>query len=453
MRIRQHFQTKLFVVTFMPIIGVVFFSANQNSLDYLKSRPMSLDYDLGARLGILFLVGISIGILALLLSRFELTHRSNASSTLYILVNCLLLTLVVFRISNNDLFSKALYRFFRISYTNPSFADFRTIVYGISCEGVKVIGDSITCDPRIAETVWNYPTVLLSLRPVFTPFSETGLTLIVTLSIFASIATLLIGYFRKPYFQKLFFSTLLVTPPSLLAIERMNLDFMIFPLLVIAAVLFSGEGRRRYAAFPIVALAGLLKFYAVVGLFALFLMCRNYKERFLAIGFLATSLILLSSDLGTLNEYVGRDMIGAVGLPVVTSLYAGSTRSALGPISLVCIFILLFMSKLLNGVVSPADIRRYQSPLSFLPAVCFLFTWVSSSSYYYRLILLMPFVVLLVTSQNRIERSIGILSTASFFCSPSILGVLQNLFLLPITSLVFLCLIKLLVKLLRQSVI
>lgn len=205
MRIRQHFQTKLFVVTFMPIIGVVFFSANQNSLDYLKSRPMSLDYDLGARLGILFLVGISIGILALLLSRFELTHRSNASSTLYILVNCLLLTLVVFRISNNDLFSKALYRFFRISYTNPSFADFRTIVYGISCEGVKVIGDSITCDPRIAETVWNYPTVLLSLRPVFTPFSETGLTLIVTLSIFASIATLLIGYFRKPYFQKLFF--------------------------------------------------------------------------------------------------------------------------------------------------------------------------------------------------------------------------------------------------------
>jgi len=435
----------------MPFIGIVFFSVNQKSLDYLKNRSMSLDFDLSARLGILFLVGISISILALLLSRFELVNLFNVKGTLYILVNLLLLTFVVFRLLNNDFFSRALYRFFRISYTNPPFADFRTIIYGISCKGVRFVGDSITCDPRIEETIWNYPTVLLSLRPVLTPFSEFRLTLLVSLTIFATIATLLICYRGKPYFQKLFFSALLVTPPSLLAIERMNLDFMIFPLLVIAAVLFSGEGRKRYAAFPIVALAGLLKFYAVVGLFALFLMCRNSKERLLAIGFLALSLALLSSDLATINEYVGRDMIGAVGLPVVTSMYTGSATSALGPISIVWLLILLFVSRLLNGVVTPADIRRYQSPVSFLPAVCFVFTWVSTSNYYYRLILLMPFVVLLVTSQNRIERSIGMLSTASFFCSPSILGVLQNFFLLPIVSFVILCSFSLLFKSGRQS--
>jgi hypothetical protein len=327
----------------------------------------------------------------------------------------------------------------RVSYLDPPFADLRTTIIAIGCKNVNNIGDIISCDTRSSEFVtWIYPTVILKLRPL-----ENFLNNIQFLVVAFSILMTLLLYslsrkLNKP--QNALLILLLVSPPFLLCFSRMNLD--IFILLFIWGGLYLFQAKSTLLqdlSWICFTFAGLLKFY---GFFSFISIFYSNKIRKTLIGLLTLSfaISIVWSDLTKLSDSIGRDIYGSIGLSVISSLLNGEDYSTLKITSvgflltvgsLVILTCLTLMNHDLGTSVKKSDV------LGNVFGFTFLITWISASNYYYRLILLFPILIELIRENKSYSNRLLVSFTfLSFFLSPKVFGVLQNVFLLPILSLI-----------------
>lgn len=339
-----------------------------------------------------------------------------------------------------DTIYRIYFSIFRISYLSPIFGDLRTILYGISCETVDSLGDTIDCDPRPSPTIWNYPTFLLKLRGIGVSIDVLPYWTILTTMLVVAAIHLVSA--RLSSISRAIFSVAVSSPPMILCYERMNFDLIIVSILILSAAVlerYKGSLLATIVAFSGVAVATSLKFYAApVFVIALFYIWKRNKIN-AVVGFCISSaiLFLLLPDFTILSEYVGKDLRGSVGFSVIVGLLNGS-NFANYDISSVGFFVLLF-SLLFSLEIMRRYMRTYRYELQInqvvlFPLFSFLVTWFSSSSYYYRLLLLVFIVPFLVEIGDRFTLWVAFLSISTFFYSPSSLAIVLNLFLLPIVT-------------------
>ena len=340
----------------------------------------------------------------------------------------------------NSLLSDRYYKIFRVSNIEPTFADLRTILYGISCEDVDGLGDVISCDPREETTIWNYPTILLSLRGFGLGIEHLFiLALIFTATI--AVASFLISKDLENQ-GRILFSLVIFSPPVLLCFDRMNFDLLITSLVIIATKLIT-KPRPHILALPIalcfLSLAAILKFYAFPILIIITLhFFKKKKELLLSLVVSACTFVAIASDLTSVREYIGRDIRGSVGFSVLTSLLNGSSAASVDLYSAGFISAVILMAALstlclvYTRLPSPTPQKNLTSiSLSIL----FLLPWLTTSSYYYRavtIVFLLP--LLFMKFSRKFEKGILVLGACSLYLSPVTLAFIQNIFLTPLVS-------------------
>jgi len=340
----------------------------------------------------------------------------------------------------NSLLSDLYYKIFRVSNIEPTFADLRTILHGISCEDVDGLGDVISCDPREETTIWNYPTILLSLRSFGLGIEHLfSLALIFTASI--AVASFLISKDLENQ-GRILFSLVIFSPPVLLCFDRMNFDLFIASLVIIGTKLVT-KSQSHILALPIalcfLSLAAILKFYAFPILIIVTLHCvKRKKKLLLSLVVSACTFVAIAPDLSSVSDYIGRDLRGSVGFSVLTSLLNGSSAASIdflsaGVISVVILMLALSTLYLISTGLPSArpQINLTSISLSFL----FLLPWLTTSSYYYRTVTIVFLLPLIFTTfSQKFEKGILVLGVCSLYLSPVSLALIQNIFLTPLVS-------------------
>jgi hypothetical protein len=165
--------------------------------------------------------------------------------------------------------------------TGPSpFFDTRNLTAALECRrlGYDPLRDS-PCDP------WgrplNYPRVWLALRWLGLNQSHTDVLAVVFIALFLASIFLVIG--RVPVGSGAVMAIAVCSPSVMFAVERGNMDIVVFTLLA-AAVLVSRAGRWGDVAGPlIVLLAATAKIYPVFALPA-FAFVRRHRAALVALG-------------------------------------------------------------------------------------------------------------------------------------------------------------------------
>lgn len=330
---------------------------------------------------------------------------------------------------------------FRVSNLSPVFADMRTVLYGISCETVNDVGDIITCDPRNSQTLWNYPTVLLKFRQF--GLGIDNLNVITFLAVFVFALAVFFHSRTLNQSSRLVFALLIMSPPVLLAFQRLNFDFVIISLLVIGSILVSWRNPtfiNDILGVLCFACATLLKFYSFPALIILTLYLYGRKSSFCFALFVNSStFFLIYPDLDKLAMYVGRDLRGALGLPVLIGLLNGSddARFAIGTVgfflALATISVYIFLICIFSET---SNLKQYNYIILLSLSSAFLLPWITTSNYYYRnifLVFIIPF--LLTYHKNSQVVFISTIASASLFLSPVVFSLVMNLLLIPIISL------------------
>ena len=331
------------------------------------------------------------------------------------------------------------YKIFRISNLKPTFGDLRTILYGISCETVNDLGDVIDCDPRSSKTIWNYPTFLLKLREF--NISIEALPYWVIFSTLATFFTIHLVSRRLSAESRMFFALAVCSPPMILCYERMNFDITIGSLLILSAFILEKSNcsiKSTILSFVGLSIASALKFYALPVFFiaVLYVLRVNRKSALLGLFISVMTVSILFQDLSGLSEYVGKDLRGSVGFPVLVSLLRGSETAGFGLYSLpfFTVVVAIIFAFLIVSSVSLTSREINASPVLIFPIFAFLTTYFSSSSYYYRLLLLVFVLPFIYEINNKISFWVSVLTLCSTFYSPSTLGLVMNLFLLPMVA-------------------
>lgn len=337
------------------------------------------------------------------------------------------------------------YLVMRVSNIEPTFADLRTILYGISCPDVNALGDEITCDPRESKTIWNYPTILLSLRNL-----GVGIDLLLLLAItFTVVIALTIFLISRSLNAsgRTWLSVLVFSPPVLLCFDRMNFDLIIVSLVVLAAKLISPPHvtlARFFVALSLLSCASILKFYAFPLLIIItFKVTSNHKYFFLGIAMSSLTFFFMVRDLISVREYVGRDIRGSVGLNVLISLMNGRDLASLEFLSLgfvICLLVILYLFIVFFLHSQHLSDLSFITTTCFLLAILFLIPWLTTSSYYYRLVVIVFLIPLLVAKQRHVfEKAVFVIAAVALYLSPSSLAFIQNILILPIVCFLIIC--------------
>lgn len=343
------------------------------------------------------------------------------------------------------------YRVMRVSNIEPTFADLRTILYGISCQQVNSLGDEIICDPRGSTPIWNYPTILLELRHFgFDIHLLPLLALVFTLMI--SIAIFLISNSLHNT-GRIWLSILVFSPPVLLCFDRMNFDLVIVSLIIFSMKIVAQSELslpRIFVVLSFLSAATILKFYALplLLIFAIRTI-RNYKYFFVSFLICASTIILMIEDLTSVREYVGRDIRGAVGLNVLTSLLNGSEVALLDSLSLglvSCLVLIACFTLFYSLNSSFFSFPSFTSMTCFSLSILFLIPWLTTSSYYYRMVAIVFIIPMFISVQRQnFERISAQIATLALYCSPSSLAFVQNILILPLISVLIIFSFKFLV--------
>ena len=332
------------------------------------------------------------------------------------------------------------YRIFRISHLEPTFGDLRTILYGISCNSVNELGDLIDCDPRSSETIWNYPTFLLKLRAL--NVSIEALPFWVVFSTLVTIFTIHLVSQKIFSESRTLLAIAVCSPPMILCYERMNFDITIVSLLILSAFIlekFDCSILSTIFSFVLISFASALKFYATPVFFVALLYVMRINRKSVVPGLLISvvTIVFLFHDIFDLSEYVGKDLRGSVGFPVLVGLLSGSETANYEFYSLAFFIgvIATILTALIMRKVSMLDEAIKKSPIVIFPLFSFLVTWFSSSSYYYRLLLLVFVLPFLYQVKDKVAVWVSMVTLCSFFYSPSTLGFVLNIFILPMVVL------------------
>jgi hypothetical protein len=201
-------------------------------------------------------------------------------------------------------------------------------------------------------------------------------------------------------------------------------------------------------SYLLILFAASLKFYALFVLPLLLFFSsarRNYFYFFISsVGFLYFNL----PDLRNLNQFIGRDMSGSFGLPVLISHLNGDTESNLNVFSFGSAIVLTLAGFYFNFFKKRfyrVKISNYNDHVFLLLSFSFAITWLLASNYYYRLVLLIFVIPFYFHKQSTsLENYIGLTSFISFYLSFRTFGFIMNIFLIPMLTFNFLILSRIL---------
>ena len=423
---------------FFPLIPLVSILILPNSRSLYFDTKTTIPTNQFAKI-FLLIIAISIGLnlykILFRLSKVKLFENLNFHQYLPIFVFLILVFIPnILAEFNFELPAKLIYKFFRVSYLNPPFADLRTIIYGIKCDAVTQVGDLISCDSRNAPNVtWNYPSILLKLRHLGFLFENIAL-IVILIGIFLGVCIHMLSL-KQTRKQNLFLTSFILSPPFLLCFGRLNFDLFILWIIWIGILALQSKQRiLNYISWILFLISGLLKFYgfaAFVSIFHHF----SLKKFIFRIVPLIIGLTLVLSDFSNLQNAVGKDIYGSVGFPVIAALLNGLPNASLDIYSYGSFFVLIYISVYVRFIIKKEFLQNkiHEDYLIILVfGFTFLFTWFTASNYYYRLLLLTPILLSLIKNKSSVFENYVITTTFfSFFISPKVFGPLQNLFLFP----------------------
>jgi hypothetical protein len=426
------------IAFFAPFMILLFlYLSNKTSRDAFLERDISFasinEYKAIILLSICFLVVVFSIYLSNFLLIIQDKSKKISSSNRHVFVFALivLLPILIDRYFHTTIF-ESLHKLFRVSYISPIFADLRTILVGIGCDTVNSVGDPITCD-KVSETIWNYPTILLQLRILKLTESSTfwiGLA-------FIFIYILVILRVSNQNLQNVFLIILLFSPPMLLVINRGNFDLLISSCLIMSGILLNKNKKFSLElSYLLCTIAAILKFYAIVAVIIL-LLSKVSRKNLIYFALSVSAFILISySDLLELSKYVGKDMSGSLGLPVLLSHINGDKFAELNILSLgglVFSIFCLYYYNLIVKTIPTSNIKIYQNYVFILLSFTFTCTWIFTSNYYYRLSLLVLVIPYFFHKlATKMEMLIGICAFVSLYLSQRSLGIFFNILVLPL---------------------
>ena len=386
----------------------------------------------------------------------DIKKENRFSRFMIILISINLLTWI--NLTSLQNIASNIYSFYRIGPLYPQFADLRTTLFGISCKNVNQIGDYISCGDRGND--WTYPTILLKIR-TFSPDPAYANVLLPTFLILISISIFfLISHFPTVYFLPLilFFSL----PPFVIAIERGNLDVIIFLFLVLILLMTRQSQISKLNLILIsitLAIGSFLKFYPLIGIVCiLFLVIRNVKR----IGSIAPivisaicliSLLFLSRDILFVQNYEIGDLSGSIGLKNIVALAIGlkdTTSVKYYQLLLVLVILMaIFFKTLWKSTHFYSKLGFNQRLEVLVTSSIATFPWLTTTNYYYRLILIWP--VIFSICRLAIDRKSEFKAILEAILFPMLLGfilvfrtfaVVQNLVLVPVYLLFFVFMLR-----------
>ena len=191
-------------------------------------------------------------------------------------------------------------------------------------------------------------------------------------------------------------------------------------------------------SYLLIIFAGTLKFYAIFALPLLLLFNRKIKN-YLYFSLVSSVFILINiGDLWHLNRFVGRDMSGSFGLPVLISHLNGDADSDLRLLSIGALLVLIIFSYYFNYFKKKFNtiyLDNYNDYIFLVLSCVFLITWLLASNYYYRLVLLIFVIPFYFHKKSTfVENYIGLTCFFSFYLSYRTVGFIMNIFLIPMLA-------------------
>jgi hypothetical protein len=282
---------------------------------------------------------------------------------------------------------------FGVGHLFPNFADLRGTIAAMN--KVNEVGESfqIECQ-KIEEPClgwrWTYGSAILRI-PTFGIIREKNAPFI---AFFLFVALIIcFWYLAKTKLEIILFSVFAFSGTSLLIVERMNIDILVLPLIILISKLKKLKLLGSFCIFQFWLLLTLTKYYTFPLFFAFMILRRNRIERLL---YLTISLFALYSMYMDLSK-IGFDSFNfgyaaTHGLKVLTGFASGksypgfsSSNVANYVVALTLFIIALFFFKLykkVNFVISD-DQFIIMFSLSYL---VFFSTWLLSANYPYRLV-------------------------------------------------------------------
>jgi hypothetical protein len=307
--------------------------------------------------------------------------------------------------------------------TNPLFTDTRTVTHSIDC---VVHGK----DPYFVRTfdpwarVYNYPPIWLEFRHL--GISSRSSNWIGTMMAIATAATLLFLFNAKTLISAALIFFAVISPTVLYAVERGNIDQIIFFLLVFGLVLIDRqrESWRPFLKGFLITLLTVLKIYPIA---AVAVFVRNRKGILTAALTAALSLTALFLTAGhrlhDVLENTPRDPHQSFGaypfflsinsptfhqlVPMIQTHYNGASFGAI----FVGVLATLGGAALggrLDRFLPPIDREATRGNIAIAGLAIFCFAFMLGSNYDYRLIFLLPGLAYLVegVNQNMPQRSL-----------------------------------------------
>lgn len=433
---KSHFaeQTKII----LPLVIILFiYLLNSSSREGFLSRQSSIAITNAGRISLLTLIFtflmIIIYLCVYLIQNFRNFYTLKpfylSSYALFVLTPILIDKL--FALSTFEYLNKM----YRVSFIKPIFADLNTILTGIGCNSVNFIGDQITCDTQ-NDVFWNYPTILLQFRALNID-SKLTFFLGYSFALLFIAALLLVNDLNTV--QKISLAFMSFSPPLLLVVNRGNFDLLILICLAVAGYLLNNNYRFSLEmSYSLILFASMLKFYAIFAL-PMILVFNRKRKSFLYLAVFSLLFVLISfQDLRFLNRFVGKDMSGSFGFPVLISHLNGDPTSQLDLFSPGTFVVLLFFGYyiyILRNKFNSEVINNYYNFVFLILSFTFFMTWFLASNYYYRLILLFFVIPFYFHRKSTIiENVIGIIALLTFYLSFRTFGIIMNIFIIPMLA-------------------
>jgi hypothetical protein len=309
-----------------------------------------------------------------------------------------------------------IWRFLGVPAESTIFYDARNVAAAADCRrlGHDPLVDN-PCDP--SGRPMNYPRMWLLLRFVGLHQSQTPVFGAVVVVLFLASALLLVG--RLTLLQGAFVAAALCSPAVMFAVERGNMDLVLFALMVLAVVAWQARSEAsRLVSLALVLVAAAAKLYGVFALPA-FALTGHRRWRWItagALAVLAAYLAATADDIekvarapegGLLYSFGARILIGHVYHQVVPGEWQGGTivAQAIAVVPLLVLTVAVWLwarRRLASGEPEPAGTGGGALLAFHMGALIYLGTFATRKNGDYRLVfLLLTLPLLLVWADAR----------------------------------------------------
>jgi hypothetical protein len=288
--------------------------------------------------------------------------------------------------------------------SGPSlFFDARNVAAAVECNrlGNDPLVDN-PCDPW--DRVMFYPRVWLVLRWTGLEQRHTVLLGVVIVTVFLLLLLLLLG--RLSAVEGMVVAAAVCSPAVMFAVERANMDLVIFSGLALAAVVWRrGSAWAEYFAVGLVLLMAVAKLYPAVALLA-FLPARRRGTRTAAVAALlvfAAYVVATREDVATISDtatqgqyysYGARILLGRLYHTVVGEQWGGSRVAAQGLVLLaalvVALALWLWLRRRSHRAREQVPVPETSDLIAFrFGALIYVGTFVVGNNFDYRLVFLL----------------------------------------------------------------